>query len=299
MSKIKKLIKHIKNGTLIERISESVLPALRKRRAAVWNQKTLKHPEVIKTVFPGVCMILYRGEILSKAIFIGNFERQEIKFLSKIVRPGDTFIDIGSNIGYYTVIAARLVGARGKVIAVEPVKKTFDRLNRNIQLNHFKNVSPYRLALSSTDGILPMNVSQDGYDAWNSLTKPARGDAYVVEEVQTQKIDEFVRTNHIDGIVKMVKIDVEGWESELIKGGSEFFARLTSPILQIEFNETALNSAGSSARQLFEQVIAFGYQFYAYDGNKNRLTPVEFTTDAMDTNLYAIKDINEVQSLLK
>ncbi|MHC1740418.1 MAG: FkbM family methyltransferase [Anaerolineaceae bacterium] len=298
MSKIAKLIKHIKNGTLRERIAESLRPVLRRRKANLWNRKTQKQSELVKEVFPGVRMHLFRGEILSKAIFMGNFEWQEIQFLSKILHNGDTFIDIGGNIGFYSVIAAKLVGASGKVIAVEPVKKTFDRLNQNIQLNHYQNVQTFQLALSSKNGVLPMNVSQDGYDAWNSLTTPARGETYLVEEVKTQTLDDFIEANKIPGKVKMVKIDVEGWESELAKGATRFFSLAQSPILQVEFNQTALKSAGSSSKQLHDQITACGYSFYVYDGKKNRLTPFIFETEDLDTNLYAIKDIEAVNRLL-
>jgi FkbM family methyltransferase len=298
MAKIKKLIKHIKNGTLGERIMESLRPRLRRHRITRWNRFSTSRDETVTTVAPGVKMVLNSESVLSKAIYAGRFEWQELQLLKKILQPGDTFVDIGSNIGLYSMIAAKRVGKNGSVYAVEPVSKTFKRLERNILLNKYLNVKAYQLAISSSNGTLPMSVSQDGYDAWNSLTKPARGEKYLTEEVKTIRFDDFVQQNSLSGRIKMVKVDVEGWEDELFKGAFKTLSTADAPILQVEFNEPALNAAGSSSRKLADRIIGFGYQLYTYDGSKNILKKFEYEGEALDTNLYALKDLDSVLLLL-
>jgi FkbM family methyltransferase len=298
MPKISKLIKHIQNGTLGERIMESLRPRIRRQRIARWNRFSTRRNETVTTIAPGVKMVLNSESILSKAIYAGRFEWQELQFLTRILQPGDTFIDIGSNIGLYSMIAAKRVGKNGSVIAVEPVSKTFHRLERNIQLNKYKNVKAFQLAISSSNGILPMSVSQDGYDAWNSLTKPARGEKFITEEVTTIKFDDFVTQNSLTSRIKMVKVDVEGWEDELFKGAVTTLSAADAPIIQVEFNEPALNAAGSSSEKLMDRILKFGYHLYSYDGTKNILKKFEYSGEALDMNLYAIKDLDSVLLLL-
>ena len=253
---------------------------------------------VYQGMSPGVKMFLYADCMLSKAIFITGFEQQEIKFLTKILRKGDVFLDIGSNYGYYSLIAAKKVCSRGKVYAIEPVAKTFYRLERNIKLNKIKNILPFRLAFSSSNGMFPMNISQEGYDAWNSLGKPTAGDNYDVEIIETQRLDDFIQANYLMRKIKMVKIDVEGWEYEVLNGGLKFFSEQETLIIQLEFNEAALHGAGSSSKILIEKITSLGYKLYRYDGKKNELISFTYNDEDLDTNLYAIKNLELVNQLI-
>ena len=103
------------------------------------------------------------------------------------MRPGDVFVDVGANIGLYTLIAAHIVGASGRVYAFEPGSETYRRLLSNVQLNQMTNVSCHELALSDSTARLDMNMSTDGYDAWNSLAKPIAGSSFSTETIETIK----------------------------------------------------------------------------------------------------------------
>ena len=258
----------------------------------------MKRGEIVHKVYPGVKMFLYADCLLSEAIFTTGFEQQEIKLMTKILRKGDIFLDIGSNHGIYSLIAARKVCLSGKVYAIEPVAKTFERLERNIKLNNFKNILPFRLAISSSNGTLPMKISQEGYDAWNSLAKPTRGDNYDVEIVETQQLDDFIQANKLMGKIKMVTIDVEGWEYEVLNGGLEFFSEQGALITQIEFNEDALQGAGSSSQNLIKKLTSLGYQLYEYDDQKNEFISFIYNNENLDTNLFAIKNLELVNQLI-
>ncbi|MFH1446077.1 MAG: FkbM family methyltransferase, partial [Chloroflexota bacterium] len=153
-------------------------------------------------------------------------------------------------------------------------------------------------AISSSNGTLPMKISQEGYDAWNSLAKPTRGDNYDVETVETQRLDDFIQANKLMGKIKMVKIDVEGWEYEVLNGGLEFFSEQGALIIQIELNEDALQGAGSSSKSLIEKFTSLGYQLYKYDGQKNELISFVYHNEDLDTNLYAIKNLELVNELI-
>ena len=111
--KLKKVFKHIRNRTLKDRIMLDVRPRIRNQKAKIWNQRSHRHSEMVMRIFPGVRIALYSDCILSRAIYMDRFEWQELKFMSEFLSPGDTFLDIGSNFGLYSLVAAKIVGSRG------------------------------------------------------------------------------------------------------------------------------------------------------------------------------------------
>lgn len=289
MAKLKKLLLHIRNGTLGERLAPPIKKYFRNERKKYWAKKTSRHPEFVFPIFPNVRIMLYGDCELSKDIFLKDFELDEITFVSKYLQKEDVFVDIGSNFGYYSLIAARCVGPAGKVFAIEPTSKTFNRLKRNIELNRFTNIVPLQNAISSKNETIPMNVSQDGNDAWNSLTKPDKDGKFVTEEVEAITLDTLIIGNGLSTITKMIKIDVEGWEVELLKGGSEFLASLKAPVFQIEFNDRALSNAGYSSKILFNEITRLGFGLFQYDRKKNCLSKFKYSGEKLFINLYAVK----------
>src|SRR5436189_6431842 len=90
---------------------------------------------------PGLKMRLFGDSELCHLIYCRSFEVTERAFLNHFLRPGDVFVDVGANIGLFTLIAASCVGPKGKVVAFEPTTVTYTRLVENIRLNHLYNVS--------------------------------------------------------------------------------------------------------------------------------------------------------------
>src|SRR5262249_50498938 len=105
---------------------------------------------------PNIQMRLYGDSELCRLIYCRNFEATERAFANHFLRSGDVFVDVGANIGLFTLIAADRVGPTGKVIAFEPTSTTFDRLLRNVRLNRFSNVQCVKSALSDRSGELDL-----------------------------------------------------------------------------------------------------------------------------------------------
>ena len=299
MVRLVKVFTHIKNGTLIDRLMLIIEPLRRKVQIRRWDRIVSKKHDFVYHMTSGIRMFLYSDCILSQAIFVYKFESQELKFLNLYMEQGDCFLDIGSNFGLYSLIASKKVGKQGQVFAFEPATKTFIRLKRNIKLNRFDNIIPIKTAISSNNGIMPMSISLDGHDAWNSLTKPARGEKFLTEEVKTITLDDFIQENGLHDKIKMIKIDVEGWECEVIKGAVGTLISEMAPILQVEFSEPALEASGSSSGVLIDLLSGLGYRLYNYSGKNNELLDFEYHGEPLDRNLYAIKNIDPVLRALK
>lgn len=123
---------------------------MRNKRIAWWNSEISKREHFESKLQNGVKIRLHFDSQLSRLIYCEGFELQERKFLNAFLRPGDIFVDIGANIGLFSLIAARCVGKNGHVYAFEPTAKIYQRLIENVNLNHFKNISYFQLALSDT-----------------------------------------------------------------------------------------------------------------------------------------------------
>src|SRR6266699_2559349 len=123
-----------------------------RRREAWWKAHAGESRSFLFDLQPGVRIRLHLNSELCRLIYCRHFEATEREFLNRFLRPGDTFVDVGANIGLFTLIAARLVGPQGRVLSFEPTPETFARLTKNVQTNRLENVSCQQLALSDRAG---------------------------------------------------------------------------------------------------------------------------------------------------
>lgn len=290
---------HLRNGTLLRRLQQEWRQYIMRKRLECWEAQVGKKEHFAITLQRGVQMRLYFDDQLSRAIAYNQFERQEQDFLNAFLRPGDIFVDVGANIGLFTLIAASRVENTGRVYAFEPCSDTHRRLVENVQLNQFGNVSTYQLALSSCSEQLEMTISRDGFGAWNSLARPIAGELFAIEKVQCTTWDDFARKNDLIGQVTMIKIDVEGWEKHVLKGGTEILSRADAPVLQVEFTEQAALSAGSSCKELYHLLEELGYQMFVYNATSRTLVPDPVRESYPYLNLIAVKQLESVITRLR
>jgi FkbM family methyltransferase len=262
---------------------------------AWWDSHRGGAGATVMEIQPGVQMRLYFDSNLCRLIFNGGFETSEIQFLNAFLKPGDTFADIGANVGLFTLIAGRLVGGTGVVHAFEPCAKTHDRLLENVRLNNLTNVTCHRLALSDNDGEADMVTDAGGFDAWNSMATPYMGTNLQTEMVRCAKWDTYAKQiGVVAGDVAMMKIDVEGWEKHILLGAHQTLSRDDAPLLQVEFTEQAAKAANSSCRLLHQTILDLGYQLYSFDVSLSA-APIPLKEVYGPSNLFAIKHIDKVR----
>lgn len=189
-----------------------------------------------------------------RSVYLGKEEVRELRLLSRLLRPGDVFVDCGANIGLFTVCGAELVGSRGTVIACEPVPATFRRLEANCALNDISDrVRLVNNALAAEPGL---EVTLAGA-AHNVMSIDARPDA----------VGELVKTVTIDGLlegsssVAGLKVDVEGYELAALRGGEQTIAR-SSPWIVIEFNSELIGVHELGSWDVHAFLAARGYRAY-------------------------------------
>jgi FkbM family methyltransferase len=293
---ITRFLVHLHQGTLPGRIKEEWHEYIRRRRTEWWNSHKGNKEYFTFPLQRNIKINLYFDSVLCRLIYCDNFEWRERQFLNDYLRSGDIFVDIGANIGLFTLIASSRVGDNGKVYSLEPCLKTFQQLVRNVELNRMNNVKCTQMALSDCSGQIQMNLALDGYDAWNSMALPIAGSSFSTEMVSAVTWDDFVRDHNLRGRVTLMKIDVEGWESRVLSGGTETFKRPDAPVLQVEFTDQASQSAGTSCQALYRQLEELGYQMYVYEAKSKRIIPYPMRDAYPNLNLFAIKYAGEVDN---
>lgn len=249
-----------------------------------WNKKFIDKPFFTHTLKEGLKINLYKDSILSKVIYDG-FEQQELDFMKKTLKAGDIFLDIGSNIGLFSLIASGIIKDEGKIIAFEPFPLIRKRFEENVTLNGFKNIEIRELGLSNTTGNLDFFISENGHDAWNSLANSQDSKLSKKIVITVSTLDKELENIQKEKI-KLVKVDVEGWEKFTLLGGSSFFENF-SPIVMIEFTEDNTKNAGYNIMELFGIMKNMGYQWFELENNV--LIPHKIRSSYPYCNLFAVK----------
>ena len=223
-----------------------------------WASSLAGKPKtIIVKLQPGLKIRLYGDSELCRLIYYRNFEAPERAFVNYFLRPGDVFVDVGANIGLFSLIAAACVGPLGRVMAFEPTMVTHARLIDNVRLNKFANVCCINMALSDRSGHLDLTRVADGFDAWNSFAEPTTGKTFCKERVEIIEWDRYAREHSLVGNVTMMKIDVEGWETRVLAGASEAFTRPDAPVLLVEFTDAAAEISGFLMSRVVQMLGAF------------------------------------------
>jgi len=165
-----------------------------------------------------------------------KFDKEKINFFKKKIKPGMTVIDIGGNIGFYTILLSSLVGSEGRVHTFEPDLLNFKYLTLNTKKN--KNVFLNNAAVGKEAGRLKLYISDDlnvDHQTYDS------GENRKFIEVKCQAIDDYFKNNEK---VDFVKIDIQGYDYFAILGMKETIKRSAEVVIFAEFWPYALNKAG-------------------------------------------------------
>jgi FkbM family methyltransferase len=189
--------------------------------------------------------------------FLGYYEFWETRLVQELLRPGDTFVDVGANLGWFTLLAARCVGAAGRVFAFEPSPDVYEHLRENLRLNGSHNVTAEQLALFNRGGVALLSHSRPRHSGTASLFNKDP----LAREVEVVTLDEY-RSRLQIGAIRLIKIDVEGAEMEVLLGGQRTFAERVCECILIEVDEDHLHRRGLRSSDLLGQLRDWGYRLF-------------------------------------
>lgn len=221
-------------------------------------------------------------------IYVGLQEFEDMGFLLHFLNKEDLFVDIGANIGSYTVLAAGV--CKAYTISIEPISSTYRSLIQNIAINNLENLTePYQLAIGENASVLEMTSNRD---TTNHIVE-------ITDNIESDKI--LVNSNSLDNLinkrsVSCLKIDVEGFENEVLAGAKHTLFQESLQAIIIEINGNC-NRYGVSEDQIHNKLVQYNFQPYSYNPLNRQLT--RLSTHRVEGNTLYIKNFEEVMNRIR
>lgn len=201
------------------------------------------------------------------------------------LEPGDIFLDIGANVGWVTERAAWLVGKRGKVHSFEPSPAAMCYLRRRLVCMGLSNVLLNEFALGAIISSATLYECSENYGGASSLRPGAAPGLHVAAETQVEVmvLDDYIEQNSISQ-VRLLKMDVQGSEIDVLHGAGRLLNRPNQPILFVEVEQVANAAFGHSTYDLLNSLMGFGYVLYSWRdyGLHHVKTPVDIPAGGHD-----------------
>lgn len=187
----------------------------------------------------------------------GVYEPFQTELAIGLIKKGDVVLDIGANIGYYTLIFARQVGPNGRVFAFEPEPANFAILKRNIEMNGYENVIMVPKAVSNATGRIRLYLCEENrgdhriYDS---------GDGRQSLEVEAVRLDDYF--DGYDGQVDFIKMDIQGAEARALQGMAGLLERHRHLTMMTEFWPVGLKRCGTDPQEYLKSLIDRGFEIF-------------------------------------
>ena len=242
--------------------------------------RLLKQEYIGKTYF-GARMICNPSDLIQAYVLhFGVWEPEISHLLGQILRPGDTFVDIGANVGYDTLLGSSLVGPQGQVIAIEASPTAFAKLKKNIALNEAANVRAVNVAVSDRPGTLDLFDLQ-GQNSGAVTTLTVRGGRQIAS-IEALRLAQILTPAELSR-VRLIKMDVEGAEGAILTDLLDNIERFPASMDVIA--ELAVEDDVEASRRVFNRMTQAGYYAYAIENDYHKgrylsnrpLSPLVFT----------------------
>jgi len=241
----------------------------------------------------GLEVVIVPGEQVSQAVYVsGLFEPCTAVVLRALLREGDTFVDVGANVGLLTMLAARWVGRSGLVVSVEPSSREFARLQQNLAHNALDNVRPLQAALGSHDGTARLRIADARHGGHNTLR-----DRFVHEtahEIRTEGVPLMRLDDHLAAVgvqrVRVIKIDVEGSEPDVLAGATGVLER-DRPVIILAVDAEASEPGQEGRLSLENRLRSLGYVLVAIDAETPMLRRIDDFTAPAENFLAAPPEV--------
>jgi FkbM family methyltransferase len=255
-----------------------------------WQLATrLWHGAIAVDYVNGTRLLVARGmRGATGNVYCGLHEFEDMAFVLHLLRKGDGFVDVGANVGSYTVLAGGAIGAR--CVSIEPIPDTFRHLLDNINLNGMgANVSALNIGAGEIDEAMRFTL---GLDTVNHVATSGEQGAEQTIEVAIKKLDDA-----LEGFEpQLIKIDVEGFEANVIAGAQETLSRPTLLGVIMELNGSG-DRYGFDEAKLHATMLAHGFNTFSYLPFARCLRPLGGKNASAGNTLY-LRNLDEIVARL-
>ena len=230
-------------------------------------KRIVKKPIEIE-IIPEIKIRCYpNGYSAASVLYCGLYDYHEMNFLRRYLRSEDSFLDIGANVGVYSLLAASKIET-GTIYSFEALPKNYDRLQENIRLNKFKSIESYSTAISNTEGSILLDLAEG--DSMPFINLNASSDKSII--VPTNTLDNVLKGRALENLT-LAKIDIEGAELLAFKGAISLLEKQLPYVWILELNNT-INHFGHTEDDVVSLLHNFGYELYSYNAEKNTLETI-------------------------
>jgi len=203
-----------------------------------------------------------RDKVQAHVYYFGVWEPNLTRFLSERLAPGDVFVDVGANVGYYSLHAARLVDETGKVVAIEASPTLFTALRANLELNRANNVRPVNLAAADKASTLRLYLGPpDNLGMTSLLESSVEGSSFECE-VEARPLADILDSDEI-ARARIIKVDVEGAEAVVALGMAPVLSSCREDLeIVIEVSPERLASQGRTVAEILRVFEDAGFHAY-------------------------------------
>ena len=242
-----------------------------------------KGPSLVHTIygFDIICMDPVNDKGVEKPLYLtGTYEAGTLSVVDKCLREEDIFIDVGANIGLMSIFSSGVIGSKGKVYSFEPVLETFTILKKNIEINKIRNINAFNIGISDSKGKSFIYTNPYAGKGSSSFIKPPDQSESKEYEIIIETLDEFLISHHLTNI-RMVKIDVEGWELHVLRGAESLIRGSQAPIICIECSK--LTGSNNDPGDIYSYIIELNnYMIYKLEKGKGIPSKLIKITDASE-----------------
>ena len=241
-----------------DRLLSRLLMRVRPARLATWVKARLNVQRRLLRTSEGTFLVDPVSHLGHELLLKGSYEPEMADTLRAFLKPGDVFVDVGANEGYFSVLGAKQVTQRGRVISVEPQARLLPVIAENLRLNEVTNATVVNMAISASKGSVDLYLAPDtnsGSSGIYNTGKTRRASA----PVMTQTLTELLAESNIQEAA-LIKIDVEGFEYEVVMGSQEVFCERRIRALALEFHPEILASRGLAMAPIGDFLMACGYE---------------------------------------
>jgi FkbM family methyltransferase len=274
-------------GTIPQRIARFLALPGRKKYISIANHiRRLLPGTPIPWRLPFGAWWLAQDGDLDHKLADENFERAELRFVERLLRPGMTVLDIGAHHGLYTLLCSKYVGRKGQVIAFEASPRECRRLAKHVRINGCRNVRIEPHAVGSESGSADLYVVNGSCNWGNSLRAPVVFESTFKIPVQVCPVDDVLLELGISR-VDFIKLDVEGAELSALKGTARLLRGVARPAILVEVQDIRTQPWGYPSRAIVEYLTRAGYRWFEL-GADGSLRPTSHELDHYDANLVAL-----------
>jgi FkbM family methyltransferase len=197
------------------------------------------------------------SDLATRLMASGTYEPEIRDLIKATLQEGDTFVDLGANEGYFSILASQMVGPTGKVVAIEPQERLWGVILRNIQLNHCTNVQLVPYAIGERKEEVEFILTPSINTGSSSIVKSSRNRLWKRQMSRTTTLDNLLGK----GKVKLIKIDIEGYEYFALKGASKVLKAGQIENIILELHPAQLKQLHQSVEGVNEYLSDCGFTY--------------------------------------